>query len=102
MNTTTNSTRADVYSRVTDRIIADLEQGVRPWLKPWNADNAAGRITRPLRHNGTPYRGVNVLLLWGEAMEKGYASNTWMTYRQAYRAQRPGQKGRAWRARGLR
>ena len=83
MNTTTNSTRADVYSRVTNRIIADLEQGVRPWLKPWNADNAAGRITRPLRHNGTPYRGVNVLLLWGEAMEKGYASNTWMTYRQA-------------------
>ena len=83
MNTTTNSTRADVYSRVTNRIIADLEQGVRPWLKPWNADNAAGRITRPLRHNGAPYRGVNVLLLWGEAMENGYASSTWMTYRQA-------------------
>ena len=83
MNTTTNSTRADVYSRVTDCIIADLEQGVRPWLKPWNADNAAGRITRPLRHNGTPYRGINVLLLWGEAMEKGYTSSTWMTYRQA-------------------
>ena len=35
MNTTTNSTRADVYSRVTNRIIADLEQGVRPWMKPW-------------------------------------------------------------------
>ena len=83
MNTTTNSTRADVYSRVTNRIIADLEQGVRPWMKPWNGDNAAGRITRPLRHNGTPYRGVNVLLLWGEAMEKGYTSSTWMTYRQA-------------------
>ena len=56
---------------------------MRPWLKPWSADNAAERITRPLRHNGTPYRGINVLLLWGEAMARGYASAVWMTYRQA-------------------
>ena len=83
MSTNTTSTRIDVYSRVTDRIIADLEQGVRSWLKPWNASNTEGRITRPLRHNGTPYRGVNVLLLWGEAMEKGYTSSIWMTYKQA-------------------
>ena len=81
--TKSTTTRADVYSRVTDRIIADLEQGVRPWLKPWSTDNAAEGITRPLRHNGTPYRGINVLLLWGEAMAKGYASAIWMTYRQA-------------------
>src|ERR1700694_919883 len=73
----------DVYTRVTDRIITDLEQGIRPWLKPWHAEHAAGKITRPLRHNGTPYRGVNVLLLWGEAMEKGYTSSIWMTYKQA-------------------
>src|SRR3546814_4447004 len=55
------SNRQDVYSRVTDKIIADLEQGARPWVKPWNADHLAGRITRPLRHNGTPYRGINVV-----------------------------------------
>ena len=83
MSINTTSTRIDVYSRVTDRIIADLEQGVRSWLKPWNASNTEGRITRPLRHNGTPYRGINVLLLWGEAMDKGYASSIWMTYKQA-------------------
>ena len=83
MSTNTTRTRIDVYSRVTDRIIADLKQGVRSWLKPWNASNTEGRITRPLRHNGTPYRGINVLLLWGEAMDKGYASSIWMTYKQA-------------------
>lgn len=83
MSINTTNTRIDVYSRVTDRIIADLEQGVRSWLKPWNASNTEGRITRPLRHNGTPYRGINVLLLWGEAMDKGYASSIWMTYKQA-------------------
>ncbi len=39
----------DVYTRVTDRIIADLEKGVRPWMKPWSAEHAGQRITRPLR-----------------------------------------------------
>lgn len=75
--------RKDVYTRVTERIIHDLEQGVRPWMKPWSAEHAAGRINRPLRHNGTPYKGINVLLLWGEAMAKGYAAPIWMTYKQA-------------------
>ena len=63
--------RSDVYSRITGKIIADLEQGVRPWMKPWNADHAAGRITRPLRHNGIPYNGINVVMLWSAATAKG-------------------------------
>lgn len=75
--------RKDVYTRVTDRVIADLEQGLRTWLKSWSGDHAAGSITRPLRHNGLPYRGMNILLLWGEAMAKGYAAPLWMTYRQS-------------------
>jgi antirestriction protein ArdC len=76
--------KTDLYSRVTNRIVADLEQGVRPWLKPWNAEHAAGRITRPLRHNGQPYRGINVIMLWGEAMAHGFAYPIWMTYKQAH------------------
>jgi antirestriction protein ArdC len=48
MSTATGTTpRVDVYTRVTDCIVADLDRGVRPWLKPWNAENAVGRITRP-------------------------------------------------------
>lgn len=75
--------RPDIYSRVTDRIVADLERGVRPWMKPWNAEHAAGRITRPLRHNGQPYHGINVLVLWMEAESKGYAAPIWLTFRQS-------------------
>lgn len=75
--------RADVYAPITDRIIADLERGVRPWMKPWKAANTQGRITRPLRHNGTPYSGMNVLLLWSEAVARGFTSPMWMTFRQA-------------------
>jgi antirestriction protein ArdC len=80
---------ADLYQRVTAQIVASLEQGVRPWLKPWNAEHAAGRITRPLRGNGVPYQGINVLMLWGAAVERGYAAPIWMT-RLAYALHRPG------------
>lgn len=84
MSKTAQAPRADVYTRVTDRIVSDLEKGVRPWMKPWSAGHAADRLpSLPLRCNGTPYRGVNILLLWGESIEKGYSRNTWMTYRQA-------------------
>src|SRR5438270_387913 len=69
----------DVYSRITDKIIADLEQGVRPWLKPWNPDHAAGRITRPLRHNGIPYKATNVVMLWSASVSKGYACPLWLS-----------------------
>lgn len=75
--------KADAYERVTALIIAELEKGVRPWMKPWNAEHAAGRITRPLRANGQPYRGINVLMLWGAASEHGYAAPIWMTFKQA-------------------
>jgi antirestriction protein ArdC len=75
--------RADVYARITDRIVADLERGVRPWVRPWNAANAAERVTRPLRSNGMPYQGINVVLLWSEAVSRGFASSTWMTFKQS-------------------
>jgi antirestriction protein ArdC len=75
--------KSDIYTRITNRILADLEQGVRPWFKPWSTEHAAGRITRPLRHNGTPYRGINVLMLWGEAMARGYSAPIWLTFKQA-------------------
>lgn len=75
--------KLDVYTRVTNKIIADLEKGELTWMKPWSADNAAGRIVRPLRGNGIPYKGINVLLLWASAIEQGFQSGTWMTFKQA-------------------
>ena len=63
--TTTSNQRSDLYTRVTERVVADLERGVRSWLKPWTSGNT--RITVPSRHNGIPYRGINVLILWSAA-----------------------------------
>jgi antirestriction protein ArdC len=80
---TTQTIRQDVYSRITDKILNDLVQGVRPWLKPWKADHAAGRITRPLRCNGVPYKGINVIMLWSASVAKGYSAPLWLTFKQA-------------------
>lgn len=72
--------RADVYERITKKIVEELEKGTRPWMQPWGA---CGTPVRPLRHNGIPYRGINTVLLWMEAAERGYASPYWLTYKQA-------------------
>lgn len=73
----------DIYQRVTDTIVRDLERGARPWVKPWTSTSTASNaVIRPLRHDSTPYRGIHVLILWAEAAEHGYTLPTWMTYRQ--------------------
>lgn len=74
--------KTDLYERVTAQIVASLEQGVKPWLKPWSAATP-GNAVRPLRANGQPYRGINVLMLWGAAADRGYACPVWMTFKQA-------------------
>jgi antirestriction protein ArdC len=35
--------KTDIYQKITDRIVSELERGVKPWLKPWSAGNAEGR-----------------------------------------------------------
>jgi len=72
--------RPDIHARITRQIITQLEAGVRPWSQPWRA---GASVSRPLRHDGTPYSGINVVLLWSEAASRGFARPTWMTFRQA-------------------
>lgn len=88
--------KQDIYTRITNQVVSHLERGVRPWLKPWNAEHAAGRITRPLRYNGMPYSGINVLSLWASAMVQNFAAPIWMTFKQATELDghiRKGEKG---------
>jgi antirestriction protein ArdC len=69
----------DLYQEVTDRIIAALEQGVAPWVRPWSAGFGFPRNGR----TGRPYHGINVFLLWLTAEERGYRSQEWFTFKQA-------------------
>jgi antirestriction protein ArdC len=80
MKTNSTTTRRDVYADVTNAIVARLEAGdVAPWHKPWKT----GAASRPLRHNGQPYSGVNVLVLWMAAEAGGYSCPFWLTFNQA-------------------
>lgn len=81
--------RFDVYQVVTDRIIAQLEKGCVPWVKPWETMTKAGGTALtsaffPVNgKTGRAYTGVmNTLLLWMTADEKGYRSNKWYTFNQ--------------------
>lgn len=69
----------DAAQTVTNELIRIIERGVLPWRKPWTA----GGSTRPLRHNGEAYQGVNNFLLTMRTVIAGYSSPFWMTMPQA-------------------
>ncbi|MBT2337139.1 DUF1738 domain-containing protein [Variovorax paradoxus] len=64
-----------------NRIVAMLEKGGNVFRARWA--RAASRGMPRNGKTGEPYRGANVLLLWDAAIEHGYASNVWLTYKQA-------------------
>jgi antirestriction protein ArdC len=85
----------DIFVEITNSIAAQLEQGVRPWSKPWT-DRHSGPTDLPHNYDGRPYRGANVFWLWVTASANGYASPIWLTFNQAKAkggAVRKGEKG---------
>ena len=78
------ATARDVHAEVTNRILAQLDLGVRPWIKPWSTSGLG--MTRPRRYTGEAYRGINTLILWGAADLAGHAAPTWITFKQALEA----------------
>lgn len=71
----------DIYQHVTNQIIEAMEAGVSPWRKPWSGGEQG--VSFPLRSNGEPYRGINVLMLWLAAHANGFGSAHWFTFKQA-------------------
>ena len=60
MKTATTS-KPDLFQEVTDSIIAQLEQGAAPWVKPWQGDGGhPGASNVPRNHlTGTLPAGIN-------------------------------------------
>ncbi|WFP65635.1 MULTISPECIES: zincin-like metallopeptidase domain-containing protein [unclassified Mesorhizobium] len=71
-----------LYSEITDRIIADLERGSVPWVKPWGRAKAALGLPKNAA-TGRSYSGINILILWGAVIERSYPGQNWLTFRQA-------------------
>jgi len=86
----------DIYTRITNKILADLEKGALTWRKPWNSAHLSENVQRPLRWNNIPYTGINTVVLWATAAEKSYDLPHWMTFNQALDLKasiRKGEKG---------
>lgn len=73
---------ASLYQEITDRIIAELERGTVPWVKPWGSAKADLGLPSNAA-TGRRYSGINILILWGAVIERSYPSQNWLTFRQA-------------------
>lgn len=80
----TGQDRASLYDEITDKIIAELEAGRVPWVQPWGTEAAKAPLSMPRNAvSARPYSGINVLILWGAVIERGFAGQSWLTFRQA-------------------
>ncbi len=75
--------KRDLYAEVSARIIAELERGAAPWIKPWSA--TAGQNVPQNAVTNRPYSGCNVILLW-LARNRGWATPRFLTFKQAIEA----------------
>jgi antirestriction protein ArdC len=78
--------RTSLYQEITDKIITELKAGRVPWVQPWGTVTAKASLTMPKnaathRH----YSGINVLILWGAVIDRGFSTQKWLTFRQALR-----------------
>jgi antirestriction protein ArdC len=70
----------DNYQLITNKIVDLFEKvGAGDFQQPWATAGGPPRNG----HTNNNYHGVNVLMLWGEALANGYSTNEWLTYRQA-------------------
>src|SRR6516165_3632197 len=72
--------KRDLYAEVSARIIAELETGAAPWIKPWSATPGANTPCNAMTNR--PYSGCNVILLW-MARRAGYRVPRFLTFKQA-------------------
>jgi hypothetical protein len=76
--------RANLYDEITAKIMAELEAGRLPWVQPWGTAAAKAPLAMPKNaETCRPYSGINVLILWGAVIEKGFTGQSWLTFRQA-------------------
>lgn len=82
--TRAGSDRTSLYAEITARIIAELEAGRLPWVQPWGTPATSAPLGLPRNAaTGRAYSGVNVLILWGAVVARGFSGQNWLTFRQS-------------------
>ena len=77
------SPKRDLYQEVTDKIIAALESGTL-WQRPWSALAETGLPRNGI--SGRHYNGINTILLFLEAQQRGFDDSRYMTFKLASEA----------------
>ena len=73
----------DIFREITEQIIAELKNGVRPWVQPWSQTPGLNVPCNAVTDR--PYSGINTLLLW-TARRHGWAQSRFLTFKQALEA----------------
>lgn len=69
----------DIYSRITEKVIAGLEKDGLKWFRPWSGND----LGMPVNNStGKAYKGINIFLLSAACVDRGFKYNEWMTYKQ--------------------
>ena len=71
---------ASLHERITRKIIEQLKEGTPPWVKPWSCKAWVGLPRNYV--SDRPYSGINVLLVWLSALERGFTDTRWLTANQ--------------------
>lgn len=74
--------RRDIHQHVTDTIIRQLEAGTVPWRKPWKGGNSYPFALPQNATTGRKYNGINIVLLWGAAIDHNYPTQEWASFKQ--------------------
>jgi antirestriction protein ArdC len=79
----TDFPRRDPMQEFADRIVAELENGVKPWVRPWDPEKAGGPQAPFNPVTSKRYHGINVLILGMDMRAFQSGDPRWMTYQQA-------------------
>jgi len=79
----TDTPHRDPMQEFADRILAELEKGVKPWVRPWDPEKTGGPQAPFNPVTGKRYHGINVLILGMDLRAFQSGDPRWMTYQQA-------------------
>ncbi len=69
-------------SEIADKIIKSMQDHGTDWIKPFTTLSNLGGTNLPMNVRGTYYTGINSISLSLDRIDRGFNSNTWLTFKQ--------------------
>lgn len=75
-----NRLNPTVFERISSKIIESMKSDPGKFEMPWHSASSVAFPVNASTH--APYRGINILSLWIDALSKSYVSGYWASYKQ--------------------